>query len=44
MAFRWNIPFVGQNKYDSTYIIDTFKVIVLGGHGNQAVDVFIFSK
>jgi hypothetical protein len=44
VAFKWNVPFVGQNKYDSACATDAFKVTVLGGHGNQAVVIFVFGK
>ncbi|KAM6505438.1 hypothetical protein FSOLCH5_014655 [Fusarium solani] len=42
VTFKWNVHYLGQNKFDAACAADSFKVRVLGGHGNQAVVVFVF--
>ncbi|CEI68176.1 unnamed protein product [Fusarium venenatum] len=40
MAFLWNVPYVGPNKFDCLRAPDAFTVKVLGGWEIQAVVVF----
>lgn len=44
VTFLWNVPYVGQNKFDCLCAAEGFGVRVLGGKGNQPVVVFVFGK
>ncbi|EMT69355.1 hypothetical protein ACKRZS_006463 [Fusarium odoratissimum] len=42
VTFSWSVPYVGVNKFSAASAIPNFQVQTLGGHGNQAVVVFVF--
>lgn len=44
VTFMWNVPYLGPNKFDCSCAVDDFTVSILGGRGNQAVVVYVFSK
>jgi hypothetical protein len=44
VKFVWSVPYVGVNKFDSACACPEFKIDILGGRGNQAVIVFVFSE
>lgn len=44
VAFTWSLPYIGVNKFSAASAIPNFKVHVLGGHGNQAVVVFVLGE
>ncbi|CEI68173.1 hypothetical protein FVEN_g12227 [Fusarium venenatum] len=42
VKFMWSVPYIGVNKFSAASAIPDFTVHALGGHGSQAVVVFIF--
>jgi hypothetical protein len=44
VTFKWNIHYVGTNKFDHTCTMDEFGVRAFGGSGRHAVAVFVFGS
>ncbi|KAH7267824.1 uncharacterized protein BKA55DRAFT_556632 [Fusarium redolens] len=44
VAFTWNVPYVGPNKFDASCAVSDFTVNILGGRGKEAVVVFVFGQ
>ncbi|KAF4340748.1 hypothetical protein FBEOM_5352 [Fusarium beomiforme] len=42
VTFSWSMPYIGVNKFAAASAIPNFTVRTFGGHGNQAVVVFVF--
>lgn len=44
VVFTWSLPYIGVNRFHAASAIPNFQVHTLGGHGNQAVVVFVLGE